>query len=49
MSTHNVPFPNMKKKIILNYPKSVAMGFVPRHLRTSSKQPWYTSHQCSSH
>ena len=22
MSTHNIPFPNMKKKIILNYPKS---------------------------
>ena len=27
MSIHNIPFPNMKKKIILNYPKSTAMGF----------------------
>ena len=27
MSTHNIPFPNMKKKIILNYPKAAAMGF----------------------
>ena len=27
----------------------VTMGFVPRDLRTSSKQLWYTSHQCSSH
>ena len=29
MSTYNIPFPNMKK-IILNYPKSAAMGFVKR-------------------
>ena len=28
MSTHNIPFSNMKKKFILNYPKSAAMGFV---------------------
>ena len=27
MSTQNVPVPNMKKKIILNYPESAAMGF----------------------
>ena len=27
MSTHNLPFFNMKKKNALNYPKSVAMGF----------------------
>ena len=27
MSTHNIPFPNMKRKIILNYPKSATMGF----------------------
>ena len=26
-STHNIPFLNMRKKIILNYSKSVAMGF----------------------
>ena len=26
MSTHNVPFPNMKKKIILNYPKKCSYG-----------------------
>ena len=40
MSTRNIPFPYMKKKIILNYPKSAAMGFFPRDPRTSSKQPW---------
>ena len=40
---------NMNKKNTLNYPKSAAMGFFPRDSRTSSKQPWYTSHQCSSH
>ena len=27
MSTHNMPFLNMRKKITLNYPKSAAMGF----------------------
>ena len=27
MSTHNIPFFNMKKKNTLNYPKSAAMGF----------------------
>ena len=32
---------NIKMKIILNYPKSAAMGFFfPRDSRTSSKQPW---------
>ena len=40
MSTHNIPFLNIKKKIILNYPKSATMGFVPRDSRTSSTQPW---------
>ena len=30
----------IKKKIILNYSKSVAMGFFPRDSRKSSKQPW---------
>ena len=29
-----------KKKIILNYPKSAAMGFFHRDERASSKQPW---------
>ena len=38
MSTYNILFPNMKKKIILNCSKSAAMGFVPRDPRTSSKQ-----------
>ena len=38
MSTHNAPFLNIKKKIILNYPKYATMGFVPRDPRTSSKQ-----------
>ena len=28
MSTHNMPFFNMKKKNTQNYPKSAAMGFV---------------------
>ena len=28
MSTQNIPFPTMKKKIILKDPKSAAMGFV---------------------
>ena len=27
MSTHNIPFLNMKKKITLDYPKSAAMFF----------------------
>ena len=27
MSTHNIPFLNMKKKINLNKPKSASMGF----------------------
>ena len=27
MSIHNIPCPNIRKKIILNYPKSAAMGF----------------------
>ena len=27
MSTHDIPFLNMKKNIILNYSKSAAMGF----------------------
>ena len=30
---------HIKKKIILNYPKSAAMGFVPQDSRMSSKQP----------
>ena len=37
MSTHNIPFLNIKKKTILNYPKSATMGFVPRDSRRSSK------------
>ena len=40
MSTHIIPFLKIKKKIILNYHKSAAMGFVPRDPRKSSKQPW---------
>ena len=31
---------NIKKKIILNYLKSEAMGFFPTDSRMSSKQPW---------
>ena len=33
MSTHNIPFPNIKKKIIQNYPKSAAMGFFSEGLK----------------
>ena len=33
MSTHNIPFCNIKKKQFLNYPKSANMGFVPRDSR----------------
>ena len=40
---------NMNKKNTLNYPKTAAMDFFPRDSRMNSKQPWYTSHQCSSH
>ena len=40
MSTHNIPFSILKKKISLNYPKSAAMGFFHRDSRMSSKQPW---------
>ena len=29
MSTHNIPFSIVKKKITLNYPKSAFLGFVP--------------------
>ena len=28
MSTHNIPFLSIKKKIVLNYPKSATMGSV---------------------
>ena len=39
MSTHNIPFLNIRKKIILNYSKSATTEFGPRDPRTSSKQP----------
>ena len=29
MSTHDIPFPYMEKKIILNYPKSASKRFFP--------------------
>ena len=31
---------NIKRIIILNYPKSAAMRFFPRDSSTSSNQPW---------
>ena len=31
MSTQNIPFLNIKKKITLNYPKSAVMGFFKRN------------------
>ena len=40
---------NMNKKNSLNYPKSAAMDSFQRDSRMSLKQPWSTSHQCSSH
>ena len=40
MKTHKIPFLNIKKKIILNYPKSATMEFVPRDPRMSSNQLW---------
>ena len=40
---------NINMKITQNYPKSAVMGFIPRNSRTSLKQRWWTSHQCSSH
>ena len=46
--TQNTVF-NIKKKITLDYPKSAAEGFFPRDSSTNLKQPWLTSHQCSSH
>ena len=33
MSTHNIPFFNMKKKNTLNHPKSAAMGFFSKGLK----------------
>ena len=32
MSTHKISFLNIKKKIILNYPKSATMGFFDKRL-----------------
>ena len=32
MSTHNVPFSIIRKKICLNYRKAAAMGFFPKGL-----------------
>ena len=40
ISTHNIPFLNIKKKIVLNYPKSATIEFVPRDPRPSLNQPW---------
>ena len=31
---------DINTKITLNYPKSAAMGFLPRDSRKSSKHPW---------
>ena len=33
MSTHNIPFAILKKKITLNYPKSALMGFFSKGLK----------------
>ena len=34
MNTNNIPFLNIKKKIILNYPKLATIEFVPRDPET---------------
>ena len=41
MSTHNIPFLNMKKKIILNYPKSAKWDLFQgtQGVRNSRKEP----------
>ena len=33
MSTHNMPFLNMKKKINLNYPQTADMGFFSEEIQ----------------
>ena len=33
MSTHNIPFSRLKKKITLSYPKSAAMEFCSKGLK----------------
>ena len=43
MSTHNIPFFNMKMKNTLNYPKSAVMGFFPRDSRTRSRSLYLTA------
>ena len=40
MSSHNIPFLNIKMKIIINYAKSATTGLLPRAPRTSSKEPY---------
>ena len=45
MSTHNIPFSILEKKITLNYPKSAALGFFPR----DSKNEFEMSYQGSGH
>ena len=37
MSTQNIPFPKMKKKITQNYPKSAAMGFFSKGTKNKLK------------
>ena len=50
MSTHNIHCTifNLKKRITVYYPKSAAMGFLPRDSRTNSKQPWKTGKRAIS-
>ena len=48
MKTHNIPFSVLKKKISENYPNLQPGDHFPKDSRTSSKQPWLTSHQCPS-
>ena len=40
MSTQNIPFSILTKKITLLYTKSVTMELFPRDSKTSSKEPW---------
>ena len=38
LSTHNILFLILKKKVTLNYPKSAAVGFLPRDSKKKKKK-----------
>ena len=49
MSIHNIPFLIYKQDNCPKLSQICSYGIFPRDPRTSSKQPWQTSHQCLSH